>query len=60
MARDIEQPQHLGDSLDALVGFEDDPHRAALEDNPEHIAVSTRTWLAIFVRSLLIHDIEPR
>ncbi|KAK0385558.1 hypothetical protein NLU13_6737 [Sarocladium strictum] len=33
------------------VHFEDDTHRAALEDNPETISVSFRTWIAIFCMS---------
>ncbi|KAH6615193.1 transmembrane efflux protein [Boeremia exigua] len=48
MARDVEHSQYPGHSSQALVGFEDDPHRAALEDNPEHIAVNSRSWIAIF------------
>lgn len=33
------------------IEFEDDPHRAALEDNPESVHVPLSTWAAIFVRS---------
>lgn len=51
MARDIEHTQNSGGSPHGLVGFEDDPHRAALEDNPDHIAVSSKSWIAIFVRN---------
>ncbi|KAJ4993166.1 major facilitator superfamily transporter [Stagonosporopsis vannaccii] len=48
MANDIENAQHVANSSDAIVRFEDDPHRAALEDNPEHVAVSSKAWIAIF------------
>ncbi|KZM18731.1 uncharacterized protein EKO05_0006627 [Ascochyta rabiei] len=52
MARDIEHPQHLGENFHALVGVEDDPHRAALADNPEHIAVNSRVWIAILCMAI--------
>lgn len=35
-----------------VIDFEEDPHRAALEDNPERAHVKPSTWAAIFVRSL--------
>lgn len=31
------------------IKFEEDPHSAALNDNPEEVFVSPRTWAAIFV-----------
>lgn len=31
------------------IEFEEDPHKAALNDNPELVYVGTRTWAAIFV-----------
>lgn len=36
----------------AVIEFEDDPHRAALEDNPEHVHVGLATWASVFVRPL--------
>jgi hypothetical protein len=33
----------------AVIEFEEDPHRAALEDNPDEVHVSSSTWAAIFV-----------
>jgi hypothetical protein len=36
-------------SARAHIAFEDDPHRAALEDNPDEVKVQRRTWLAICV-----------
>jgi hypothetical protein len=33
----------------AIIAFEEDPHRAALEDNPAEVRVSARTWAAVFV-----------
>jgi hypothetical protein len=33
----------------AHIEFEEDPHRAALEDNPDTVHVSVSTWAAIFV-----------
>lgn len=35
----------------ARIEFEDDPHRAAVEDNPEIAHVSASTWLAVLVCS---------
>lgn len=34
----------------AVVEFEEDPHRAAIEDNPAEAKVGTRVWIAIFVK----------
>ncbi|KAJ4328058.1 hypothetical protein N0V84_001426 [Fusarium piperis] len=48
MAKDVERNQRRADNARAAIEFEDDPHRAALEDDPEHTAVSFKTWLAIF------------
>lgn len=40
----------------AAIEFEEDPHKAALDDDPELVYVSKRTWAAIFVSlSLQIH-----
>lgn len=38
-------------AVQAHIEFEEDPHRAAVEDNPAEIGVGYRTWLAIFVGS---------
>lgn len=35
----------------AHIAFEEDPHRAALEDNPDTVKINARTWAAIGVRS---------
>lgn len=32
-----------------VIDFEEDTHRAALEDNPDTVQVSASTWAAIFV-----------
>ena len=44
----------------AIIAFEEDPHRAALEDNPPDVRVSKRTWAAIFVRLLDLPHSAPR
>ncbi|KAH7344394.1 major facilitator superfamily transporter [Pyrenochaeta sp. MPI-SDFR-AT-0127] len=31
-----------------IIAFEDDPHNAALQDNPESVKVSWGTWAAVF------------
>ncbi|KAH8685014.1 fungal trichothecene efflux pump [Ilyonectria robusta] len=36
------------EAVQAHIEFEEDPHRAAVEDNPAEIGVGYRTWLAIF------------
>lgn len=33
----------------AAIEFEEDPHKAALEDDPELVYVGPRTWAAVFV-----------
>lgn len=33
----------------AAIEFEEDPHKAALDDDPELVYVGQRTWAAIFV-----------
>lgn len=43
--------ERLAEEVRAHIEFEEDPHRAALEDNPAETKVDVRTWLAIFVRS---------
>lgn len=50
MANDVERNLRRAEDARAAIEFEDDPHRAALEDDPEHTEVSFKTWLAIFVR----------
>lgn len=42
----------------AHIEFEDDPHRAALEDNPDTVHVSPSTWAAIFVIALVFPRIS--
>ena len=36
----------------AAIEFEEDPHRAALFDNPKLVYVGKKTWAAVIVRSL--------
>ncbi|KAI8663428.1 MFS domain-containing protein [Fusarium keratoplasticum] len=48
MAKDVERNLRRAEDARAAIEFEDDPHRAALEDDPEHTEVSFKTWLAIF------------
>ncbi|KAJ8117399.1 hypothetical protein OPT61_g1396 [Boeremia exigua] len=52
MANDIENHQHIAERSRRVIGFEDDPHRAALEDNPERVNVSAKSWIAIFCMAL--------
>ncbi|RSL84920.1 hypothetical protein CEP51_003641 [Fusarium floridanum] len=47
MANDVERNRRRAEDARAAIEFEDDPHRAALEDDPEHTTVSFKTWLAI-------------
>ncbi|RSL57798.1 hypothetical protein CEP54_008144 [Fusarium duplospermum] len=51
MANDAERNRRRAEDARAAIEFEDDPHRAALEDDPEHTAVSLKTWLAIISMS---------
>ncbi|KAH7133831.1 fungal trichothecene efflux pump [Dactylonectria macrodidyma] len=44
--------QRLAEEVRAHIEFEEDPHRAALEDNPAETKVDFRTWLAIFSMAL--------
>ncbi|KIX92186.1 uncharacterized protein Z520_12067 [Fonsecaea multimorphosa CBS 102226] len=36
----------------ARIELEEDPHRAALEDNPDHVRVSASTWASVFFLAL--------
>ncbi|KAH7137477.1 fungal trichothecene efflux pump [Dactylonectria estremocensis] len=42
----------LAEEVRAHIEFEEDPHRAAVEDNPAETGVSVRAWLAIFSMAL--------
>ncbi|TDZ19645.1 Trichothecene efflux pump TRI12 [Colletotrichum sidae] len=48
MGRDRETKIRMAQQAQAVIAFEDDPHRAALEDNPDEARVSIKTWIAIF------------
>jgi hypothetical protein len=37
----------------AHIEFEEDPHTAAIQDNPETVKVTAKTWASIFVCHLL-------
>ncbi|KAH6983857.1 fungal trichothecene efflux pump-domain-containing protein [Ilyonectria destructans] len=44
--------ERLAEEVRAHIEFEEDPHRAALEDNSAETKVDVRTWLAIFSMAL--------
>lgn len=50
MGRDREMKIRMAQEAKAVIEFEEDPHRAALEDNPSEAKVGIKTWIAIFVR----------
>ena len=43
-----------------VIEFEEDPHRAALEDNPDHVHVSATTWMALGVSRATLMLGTPR
>lgn len=46
----VENPKkRWAEETKAAIEFEEDPHRAALDDNPDLVIVGARTWGAIFV-----------
>lgn len=46
----VEDPKETWSiEIRAAIEFEEDPHKAALDDNPELVYVGQRTWAAIFV-----------
>lgn len=51
MGSDREMKIRMAQEARAVIEFEEDPHRAALEDNPTEARVGIKTWVAIFVRS---------
>lgn len=55
MGRDREMKIRMAQEAQAVIEYEEDPHRAALEDNPAEARVSIKTWIAIFVRTLKFH-----
>lgn len=55
MGHDREMKIRMAQEAQAVIEFEEDPHRAALEDNPENARVSIKAWIAIFVRKNLLH-----
>lgn len=55
MGRDREMKIRMAQEAQAVIEYEEDPHRAALEDNPAEARVSIKTWIAIFVRNLKPH-----
>ncbi|KAL0943320.1 trichothecene efflux pump [Colletotrichum truncatum] len=52
MGRDREMKIRMAQEAQAVIEFEEDPHRAALEDNPAEARVSIKTWIAIFSMAL--------
>ncbi|KZL67265.1 major facilitator superfamily transporter [Colletotrichum tofieldiae] len=52
MGRDREMKIRMAQEAQAVIEFEEDPHRAALEDNPVEARVSIKTWVAIFSMAL--------
>ncbi|KAK2051904.1 major facilitator superfamily transporter [Colletotrichum caudatum] len=52
MDRDRETKIRMAQEAQAIIEFEEDPHRAALEDNPSEVRVSFKTWIAIFSMAL--------
>ncbi|EFQ35599.1 major facilitator superfamily transporter [Colletotrichum graminicola M1.001] len=52
MVRDREMKIRMAQEAQAVIEFEEDPHRAALEDNPSEVRVSIKTWIAIFSMAL--------
>ncbi|OLN97742.1 Vacuolar basic amino acid transporter 5 [Colletotrichum chlorophyti] len=52
MDRDRERKIRMAQEAQAVIEFEEDPHRAALEDNPAEARVSIKTWIAIFSMAL--------
>ncbi|KAK2042030.1 major facilitator superfamily transporter [Colletotrichum somersetense] len=52
MDRDREMKIRMAQEVQAIIEFEEDPHRAALEDNPSEVRVSFKTWIAIFSMAL--------
>ena len=53
MAKGQQNKELLAAQAQSKVHFEDDPHRAAIEDNPETTSTTARTWASIFVRLTL-------
>ncbi|KAK2015152.1 major facilitator superfamily transporter [Colletotrichum eremochloae] len=49
---DREMKIRMAQKAQAVIDFEEDPHRAALEDNPSEARVSIKTWIAIFSMAL--------
>lgn len=41
--------KRLAQDVRAAIEFEDDPHKAAIEDNPPEVKVGVQAWLAVFV-----------
>ncbi|KAK1958726.1 major facilitator superfamily transporter [Colletotrichum sublineola] len=52
MDPDREMKIRMAQKAQAVIDFEEDPHRAALEDNPSEARVSIKTWIAIFSMAL--------
>ncbi|KAK1997919.1 major facilitator superfamily transporter [Colletotrichum falcatum] len=52
MDRDRDMKVRMAQEAQAVINFEEDPHRAALEDNPSEVRVSIKTWIAIFSMAL--------
>lgn len=53
MAKGQQNKELLAAQAQSKVHFEDDPHRAAIEDNPETTSTTARAWASIFVRLIL-------
>ncbi|KAF4463609.1 major facilitator superfamily transporter [Fusarium albosuccineum] len=44
-----DRPRHgQNEDIQAHIKFEEDPHRAAVEDNPPETKIGARVWIAIF------------
>lgn len=50
MAKGQQNKELLAAQAQSKVHFEDDTHRAAIEDNPATASATARTWASIFVR----------
>lgn len=53
MAKGQQNKELLAAHAQSKVHFEDDTHRAAIEDNPETTSTTVRTWISIFVRLII-------
>lgn len=54
IAGEVDPKEQWSKEMRAAIEFEEDPHKAALEDDPEIVYVGQRTWAAIFVSRLFL------